>query len=68
MFKAKFKVRMIEDRGNDNIIVRLHPDLSDKTFTGFTPSGEMWFACNNPEVNKQLEPGKVFELTFTEVE
>jgi hypothetical protein len=69
MFKAKFKVQSITDYGNDNIEVKLTADTNSKSdFSKYTPSGEMKFLCNNPEVNKQLAAGKMFEITFEESE
>lgn len=67
MFKAKFKVHSVTDFGNDNAQVVMNADTNSKSdYAKYTPSGNITFMCTNPEVNKQLIPGKVFEITFQE--
>jgi hypothetical protein len=69
MFKARFKVHSLTDFGNDNVEVKMTADTNSKSdFAKYTPSGELKFMCTNPEVNKQLAPGKTFEITFSEFE
>jgi hypothetical protein len=68
MFKAKFKIQSLTDYGNDYVEVVMRADTNQKSdFAKYTPSGEIKFTCTNPEVIKQLAPGKNFELTFSEV-
>ena len=65
MFKAKFKIHSLTNFGNDHVEVTMHADTSQKSdYAKYTPSGEIKFMCTNPEVNKQLEPGKVLTVTF----
>ncbi len=67
MFTAKFKVHSLTDFGNDNVQVVMNADTNSKSdYAKYTPSGKIEFTCTNPEVNKQLSPGKIFEITFTE--
>lgn len=68
MFKAKFKVNSVTVFEGDNVQVAMSPIMGDNDFTKYTPSGKLEFLCSNPEVNKQLTPGKVFEITFAESE
>lgn len=66
MFQAKFKVSTVTDFGNNNVEVKMTPVMGDNDFTKYTPSGELKFMCCNPEVNKQIAPGKEFLITFNE--
>ncbi|MFC5650411.1 hypothetical protein ACFPYJ_15010 [Paenibacillus solisilvae] len=66
MFKAKFKVHSITKVGGNYVEVKMMAAVGDNDFTEYTPTGEMRFICSNSEVNKQVKPGKVFTITFTE--
>lgn len=67
MFTAKFKVYSMTDFGNDNVHVVMNADTSSKSdYAKYTPSGKLEFVSTNPEVTKQLAPGKVFVMTFQE--
>lgn len=68
MFQAKFKVQSVQDFGNDTVQVVMNPVMGENPFTKYTPSGNITFACCNPEVNKQLAPGKTFLINFEEVD
>lgn len=67
MFQAKFKVLYVQHHENDHVQVVMNPVMGENPFSKYTPSGNITFSCNNPEVNKQLAPGKVFLITFDEV-
>lgn len=66
MFQAKFKISSVEHFEHDNAKVRMQAAMGDNSFTKYTPSGSIDFLCCNPEVNKQLVPGKTFLITFEE--
>lgn len=67
MFTGKFKVHSVMHLEGDNAQVVMSADTNSKSdYAKYTPSGKIEFMCTNPEVNKQLVPGKMFTVTFSE--
>lgn len=66
MFQAKFKISSLESFENNSTKINMQADTNDKdsSFTKYTPMGTLTMMCTNPEVTKQLAPGKVVTITF----
>jgi hypothetical protein len=64
MFTAKLKVNSVKSFGRDNVEIHMTPVMGENDFTKFTPSGNLTFICCNPAVNEQIDPEKVFIVTF----
>lgn len=65
---AKFKVGSTTDFGNDNIEVKMTPVTSgseeNKSFSKYTPTGDIRLHITNPEVVGFFEAGKEYYVEF----
>ena len=72
--RCKFRVTGVEwiARGTEKVTLKADydPEVSkeDAAFSNATPSGEMHFICQNPNLNGSFKPGDTYyvELTPTE--
>lgn len=68
-FNAQFVVDSVELFRGDAAMVKMSADTSTHSdYAKYTPSGSLSFYCTNPEVLKQIAPGKKFALQFTELD
>lgn len=69
MIKAKFKVLTITERMGDQKEVHLQPVVSgseeNKTFSTYTPTGELKMTITNPAAMDFFKIGKEYYLDFT---
>lgn len=65
---AKFKVGSVTNFGNDNQEVKMTPVISgseeNKSFSKYTPSGDVRLHITNPDVLDFFEAGKEYYLEF----
>lgn len=69
---AKFKVGSVEDHGNNNIWVKMSPVTGEgseenKSFSKYTPGGDVKLFVTNPEVIGFFKPGNDYYLEFKKV-
>ncbi len=65
---AKFKVGSTTDFGNENLEVKMTPVIGgseeNKSFSKYTPSGEVRLHITNPDVLGFFEAGKEYYVEF----
>lgn len=69
---AKFKVGSVTDFGNNNHEVKMTPVIGgseeNKSFSMYTPSGDVRLLINNPDTIGFFEAGKEYYLEFKKSE
>lgn len=69
---AKFKVGSTTNFGNDNLEVKMTPVTSgsdeNKSFSKYTPTGDIRMHITNPEVLGFFEAGKEYYVEFRKAE
>lgn len=69
---AKFKVGSTTDFGNDNLEVKMTPVIGDseenKSFSKYTPSGDIRLHITNPAVLGFFEAGKQYFVEFSKAD
>lgn len=72
MIRAKFKCVSAAEDGCENEVVRLEAVTDDceenKSWSKYTPGGDLTLWINNPPAKGKLEPGKEYFLDITPAE
>jgi hypothetical protein len=70
--RAKFRCRAVEHRGEDQRMVTFDAVSAEtpenKTWSKYTPWGEIKMAITNPAAFEQFEPGQEYMVDFTAVD
>ena len=70
--RAKFRVHSVTPTSSESQSVALHPVYSgseeNKSFSKYTPSGELRMDISNPALIGFFEPGKEYYLDITPAE
>lgn len=69
MVRAKFQVNKLEILSNEQVNVHMNAVSGEdnKSWSKWTPSGNLSISITNPEASKQFEVGKSYYLDFSPV-
>lgn len=68
--KARVKCNCVADHGHYrevtlNPVVTSEDDDPNKSFSKYTPDGEIKLSITNPEAFSQFVPGEIYDVDFT---